>query len=301
MNIMEIKSHEIYRKMMNSKEEKRADIFRYEMMKPFEEKWRIMNVPLKAPYEGGYDVVMAAEMLGYLSPKKVDDNCRKYIDMLGDDTLWKTCRETISGSLKRFTDKGYELGVKDYRFTIMIANSESPYTKLNQGVCGDGGIPGHIFISLVPSRDTVRKVPSVLAHECNHNVRFQFQEWKANITLGEMMIAEGIAENFATSMFGEDTVGPWVSSTDKETLDRIKPIIKKGLDVQGFDNITAYLFGDEIAELRGFIPVGLPYCAGYACGYHMVKYYLEKTGRSIEEATITSAKEIMDEIQEFWN
>ncbi len=42
------------------------------------------------------------------------------------------------------------------------------------------------------------------------------------------------------------------------------------------------------------------YCAGYACGYHMVKYYLEKTGKSIVKATILPAEEILKEIEEFW-
>ncbi|SDP82810.1 Predicted Zn-dependent protease [Clostridium gasigenes] len=116
------------------------------------------------------------------------------------------------------------------------------------------------------------------------------------------MIHEGIAENFATSMFGEDMVGPWVSKTDKETLnDYIKPIIKDGLNVTGMDNITAYLYGDEMAEMQGYFPIGLPYCAGYACGYYMIKHYLKKTGKSIEEATVTPASEITKVIEDFWS
>ncbi len=80
----------------------------------------------------------------------------------------------------------------------------------------------------------------------------------------------------------------------------VKPIIKEGLDVTGFDNITAYLYGDEIAELRGFFPVGLPYCAGYACGYYLIKHYLHKTGKSIEEATLTSTTQILKDVADFW-
>ena len=44
------------------------------------------------------------------------------------------------------------------------------------------------------------------------------------------MINEGLAENFATWMFGEEMLGPWVSRTDIETLNTyIKPIIKSAL------------------------------------------------------------------------
>jgi uncharacterized protein YjaZ len=46
--------------------------------------------------------------------------------------------------------------------------------------------------------------------------------------------------------------------------------------------------------------VGLPYCAGYAIGYYLIKYYLEKTGVPIEKATILPAAEILNEVKEFW-
>lgn len=69
------------------------------------------------------------------------------------------------------------------------------------------------------------------------------------------MVCEGLAENFATSMFGEDMVGPWVSKTEMDTLNSyIKPLIKDVLDATGFDNISAYLWGDDLALLRGFTP-----------------------------------------------
>ena len=87
-----------------------------------------------------------------------------------------------------------------------------------------------------------------------------------------------------------------------ETLNGyIKPIIREGLDVQGLDNLTAYLYGDEMAKMQNYFPVGLPYCAGYACGYHMIKYYLKKTGKSIIDATMTPADEILKEVEGFWD
>jgi len=80
----------------------------------------------------------------------------------------------------------------------------------------------------------------------------------------------------------------------------IKPIIKEELDATGLENITSYLYGDELAHMQGYFPVGLPYCAGYACGYYMIKHYLKKTGKSIEEATLTPASEILKIIEDFW-
>ncbi|MCQ8210449.1 DUF2268 domain-containing protein, partial [Cutibacterium acnes subsp. acnes] len=62
-----------------------------------------------------------------------------------------------------------------------------------------------------------------------------------------------------------------------------------------------YLYGDEITRMQGGVPVGLPHAAGYTCGYYLIKYYLEKTQRTIEEATIKSSDEILKEVNDFWN
>ena len=90
-------------------------------------------------------------------------------------------------------------------------------------------------------------------------MRFQFIKWRNSITLGEMMVSEGLAENFATHLYGEDKAGPWVTKTDMQTLNEyIKPIIHDGLNVQGLENLNAYLYGDEMAAMQNSPCVGLP-------------------------------------------
>lgn len=301
-----VRSDSIYKNIMKAPMEKKDDVYRYEMMKPFEEKFAMYHCPLKAKQPGGYDVVMASDMLGYLSPKKIDiavDASVKYsIELLGDEDFWKNCQQSIEKSLACFTQRGVELPVKEYTFSVLLADPESPYSIMNDNYCGDGGIPGYILGSLVPSAFTMSRLPVALAHETNHNVRFQFEKWTNDITLGAYMICEGLAENFATSLYGEDQVGPWVSKTDMETLNEyIKPLMRDALDKQGFDNITSYMYGDEMARMKDFFQVGLPYCAGYACGYHLVRHYLRKTGKDIVEATLTPYQEILENSQEFWD
>lgn len=260
------------------------------------------SVPMKAATPNGYDVIMASGMLGHIVPTKVDETQRDNIERISSDRLWSECKQSVEKSLKCFSDAGIELLVQEYLFTILLANEESPYTSMNEGYCGDGGIPGYIFSWLIPNDYTLEHLPVALAHETNHNVRFQFIKWRNDITLGEMMVSEGLAENFATYLYGEDKAGPWVKKTDMETLNKyIKPIIYDGLDVQGLENLNAYLYGDEMAALQNYPPVGLPYCAGYACGYHLVKYYLQKTGKSIVEATLLPANEILSAVEDFWN
>lgn len=226
MNVNFIRSDGIYAKIMKAPLDKKEDIYRYELMMPFEKKWACYSVPMKAATPNGYDVIMASGMLGHIAPTKVDETQRDNIERISSDRLWSECKQSVEKSLKCFSDAGIELPVQEYLFTILLANAESPYTSMNEGYCGDGGIPGYIFSWLIPNDYTLEHLPVALAHETNHNVRFQFIKWRNDITLGEMMVSEGLAENFATYLYGEDKVGPWVKKTDIETLNKyIKPII----------------------------------------------------------------------------
>lgn len=302
MKVTPVRSDGVYAKIMEAPFDKKNDIYRYELMMPFEKKWACYSVPMKAATPNGYDVIMASGMLGHIAPTKVDETQRENIERISSDVLWSACEQSIKKSLDCFTASGVELPVQEYLFTILLANAESPYISMNEGYCGDGGIPGYIFSWLVPNEYTLEHLPVALAHETNHNIRFQFEKWHNDITLAEMMVSEGLAENFATYLYGENNVGPWVSKTDFETLNEyIKPIIREGLDVQGLDHLTAYLYGDEMAKMQNYFPVGLPYCAGYACGYHMIKYYLKKTGQDMIDATLTPTAKILKEVEGFWD
>ena len=42
---------------------------------------------------------------------------------------------------------------------------------------GMEGFQGYIFLSLVPNEYTIN-IASAMAHECNHNIRYQFVDWK---------------------------------------------------------------------------------------------------------------------------
>lgn len=301
MNINIVRSDSIYKKMANSNIEKREDIYRWDIMSKFKKKWDILNVPLRPKTIGGYDVVMASTMMGLMPPKLIDETIEDKIDLISDHKLWISCNDIIEHSFKLFENEGYILPVKDYTFTILLANPESIYTKLSDGYSGDGGIPGFILLSLDPNEYTIDRLPVALAHECNHNIRFQFVKWNMNVKLIDMLVCEGLAENYATYIYGEEKIGPWVSKTSKETLNNIvKPILKDNLYASGFENITPLLYGDEIAKEQGYNTYGLPFCAGYSCGYHLIKYYLNKTGKSIIEATITPTEEILNKIDGFW-
>lgn len=112
MNIKPIRSDKVYAKMIAAPIEKRDDIYRYELMQPFEGKWSCYHVPLKAPTKNGYDVIMASGMLGFMAPTKVDDSQSESVARLASDDFWKQCQNSIERSLKCFTDNGVDLPTK---------------------------------------------------------------------------------------------------------------------------------------------------------------------------------------------
>lgn len=302
MRITAIRSDNIYRRMMSAKPEERADIYRYELMKPFEFKWQCIGVPLKAEQEDGYDVVKASIMSGGYYPSEFGASRLAEVERISNDRFWQACEDSISNTLKGFENNGIVLSTHDYIFTVILNDPQNPMSAMTGDYCGDGGIPGYIIGTIIPNDRSLEMLPVALAHETNHNVRWQFIQWSPNITLGDMIISEGLAENFAAAMFGEDKIGIWVKNTGRETLDTvIKPAMKANIFENDFSRLSSFLYGDEIMTLRGAEPVGMPYCAGYACGYALIKHYLAKTGKSIYLATITPTAEILKEAEDFWS
>ncbi|MFC9706650.1 DUF2268 domain-containing protein [Paenibacillus sp. NPDC056933] len=301
MKITALRSDKIYEEITNAAPEEKLELYREHMMRPFMNKWNIQQIPFRSSEPNGFDVIMMNNFMN-IAPADITTEINEPLAAISSEAFWQKCHEAVTTSFSTFTDHGIELPVYEYLYTILLGDKNSPSLQMNEGICGDGGIPGYIIANLIPDAYTLPRIQSVLAHECNHNVRYQFIQWNPQITLGEMVVSEGLAENFATSLYGEDLLGPWVSKTDMETLNTvIKPKMKDQLHVTGFEHINPYLFGDELARLQNFTPVGMPYAAGYACGYHLIQYYLNKTGKSITEATITPASTILAETKDFWN
>lgn len=302
MNIKILRSDAVYRKMALASEEARDSIFREELLVPFAFKWQCIGAPLRAEQPGGYDALTVVTMGGSYAPAQITPDRMDAIEAISSDSFWSSCEQSIRETLEGFERHGISLPVQDYLFTVLLNDPLSPMTAMTGEYCGDGGIPGYILGNIVPNERSLSMLPVALSHEANHNVRWQFMQWSPQVTLGDMLVSEGLAESFAASLFGEDKLGPWVSRTDADTLQSmIKPAIFKNLQEQDFNLLSAYLYGDEIMSMRGGSTVGMPYCAGYACGYALVQHYLKKTGKSIYEATITPTADILSAVEDFWS
>lgn len=302
MNITAIRSDRIYREMMNAAPAEKDNIYRDELMKPFESKWSCVGIPLRAETDGGYDVVSAATMNGFYAPAQITEERHAEIDKISNEAFWANCENSIRNTLSGFEQHGIKLMKQEYVFTVVLSDPQNPMTVMTGDYCGDGGIPGYIIGSIVPNERSLCLLPVALAHETNHNVRWQFMQWSSHITLADMIVSEGLAETFAANMFGEDKVGKWVRETTPEMLrETVKPLVRTNLMTSDFQTLSSYLYGDEIMALRGGQPIGMPYCGGYACGYALIGHYLKKTGASVYEATITPTEEILKQTEDFWH
>ena len=301
MKITAIRSDRIYRKMMNAAPAERENLYREELMKTFEFKWSCVGVSLRAEADGSCDVVSAAAMSGYYAPAQITGERCAEIDQISSDAFWTDCENSICNALAGFERHGIKLPKQEYVFTIVLSDPQSPMTAMAGDYCGDGGIPGYIIGSIVPNERSLSLMPAALAHETNHNVRWQFMQWSSRVTLADMIVSEGLAETYAAKMFGEDKVGKWVRETTPEVLrETVMPLVRANLMTSDFQTLSSCLYGDGIMALRGGQPVGMPYCGGYACGYALIGHYLKKTGASIYEATITPTEEILKRTEDFW-
>lgn len=270
----------------------REDYFRYTMMKPFENMWRTINVPLKAKQPSGYDVLMATHMLGYLNVSETEigwQALQQFKKLAVLETAHKTLNRCVDFSKKH----DLRVNADELRFGMYVADPTK--LALQKGYCGFGGIPGFIHVSIYPNAYNVPKIPAVIAHEFHHNIRFSYMDWDhGDVTVGDYLVIEGLAESFAQELYGKAQLGPWVTSFDEEDLAYSTAVIKDAIHIKGFAEVSSYMFGDTIAKEQGYKPVGLSPFAGYAVGYHIVQSFMKNNHVNIAEATLLETDEIIN-------
>ncbi|MBK3496350.1 DUF2268 domain-containing protein [Viridibacillus sp. YIM B01967] len=291
MNIVIENTIEHYERLLSMKEEDKENYFRYSMMKPFEKMWNIINVPLKAQLTNGYDVLMATKMLGYLDVSEIEIG-RVALENLREMQALQTAHNTLSKCLGFNQQHNLKIDAVELKFGLYIANPKK--LELQKGYCGFGGIPGFIQVTIFPNSYNIPKLPAVIAHEFHHNIRFSYFDWDhGNVTVGDYLIVEGLAESFAKELYGEELLGPWVTSFEEDDLQYSIEVIKDALNVKGFAEVSSYMFGDKIAIEQGYQPVGLSPFAGYAVGYQAVQSFMKKNSVGIGEATLLDTDEII--------
>lgn len=117
----------------------------------------------------------------------------------------------------------------------------------------------------------------MLVHELGHAARWgKNDEWMN--TLFDGMISEGVATYFGTEYAKNNSEKQFFTKTilerSNEENERILNELRGNLDDKHYDYNTIFFTGND----------KLPRWSGYSLGYYLVKKYLEKTHKTIEEA-----------------
>lgn len=257
----------------------RKGFFKETLMKPYEQMLQMMGMASEP------------EMLNCLSITATEEKASEMIDHLVDVDAWKQAEEAIKKSLKAFEDSDLKL---PEQVTVGLLLGDPDKLSGSQGYTGMGSVPGYILIVIAPNDYNLPRLKACIAHEFHHNVLFNNTTWDfmREVTLARYLAVEGLAENFAESLYGEYAVGPWVTSVSEADVIKSKAIIEKHLSESGFMNVSPYIFGDNPFMVDA-PKTGIPYCGGYAVGYHGVKSYLKVTGKSIAQATAVDGNELI--------
>ena len=290
MEIKIIDTASLYRRLLASTDLPQSEhLYRQELLEPFEGMFRIF---------GGGDALQLAKMWGLYTPEDFGTPARAKIESLlaelTTSDAWKKAVEALDRGRQAFAPFGSRLRLETVTFALVLADL-SRANPIDRGYTGFGGIPGYVLAVYSDANGyTLPRLGGACVHELNHNLRFSaFPFMPMQVTVGDYIIAEGLAEAFAAELFGEEVVGYYVTDFDEEELATAKRVIGGVLDVTGFDAVRGYLFGDTISTHMGRSKMGVPDFAGYAIGYRVVRQYLRQTGKTVAEATFVPAGEII--------
>lgn len=200
MQLNTLRSDAIYREIAQAPQTQKEELYRNKLMKPLEFKYSCAGIPLQAQHPGGLDVISAAPMNGGYHPSALNESILTQIEALADNNLWKACEDSIRITLQEFEDHGIKPPVQQYLFTLLLTDPANPMAAFLTDCCGDGGIPGYILGLVIPGKNAITKMPVVLAHETNHNIRWQFMTWNSSVTLADLIISEGLAEYYEATI-----------------------------------------------------------------------------------------------------
>jgi uncharacterized protein YjaZ len=280
--------------------DQRTDIFRAQVMEPLAPFWQPMIGMVQQQAGGAGDddpALQAGRFFGFYGPDQEPETGLRGLATLEQAGTWDACRDAVIAAAEALRPADHGINLERVVMTLVLANPErQEFMERNYGYTGVGNRPGYLLGMIWPTDYNLPRMAAILVHEFHHNVRLSWEPFNMMATtVGQYVVLEGLAEAFAAARCGEDKLGPWATTLTPEELAPLRPIYRKALDVTGFNEIRGYIFGDWSAQAMGHAALGLPDFAGYAVGYRLVRAYLDRTGRSIEEATYTPWREIVEE------
>jgi len=202
--------------------------------------------------------------------------------------------ETLEKQLQEMHCLAYEKFIKDeltllqlefpvskaLEFELFILDDQDHFVREKLGgVSAYTDWNGRLFFAVLPDAQVRSTLKSVITHEYHHHWRIHaLAITEQNQTLLDRLILEGLAEHFLKIRLGNDYLGPYKDAlTEKQPRVLWETTYHSNHNEVG-EKTDVYMFGSKEENI--------PFWAGYAIGYYLVKWYLEQNeGSTIEDMT----------------
>lgn len=188
-----------------------------------------------------------------------------------------TNRESIMNAVKTAEEYVFPKFKVNWDIDLLITNRLYDIIIPEDGVGGRARTSDFIEFAINENIATENLISEMVAHELCHAARWGKNDEWIN-TLFDSMISEGIA-TYLEAEFVKDRAERTVfiktilERTDGENKQILKELSDQ-LDSNYYDYDTIFFNGND----------KLPRWSGYSLGYYLVKRYLEKTNKKIEDA-----------------
>lgn len=147
---------------------------------------------------------------------------------------------------------------------LVLGNPDDAYLMgVTDGYFGMGSVPGWIYLLAWPTDEVVDRIAHCAMHEFHYQVRYSNVEWDpVSVTVGEHIVAEGLAEAFVRELSGPEAMGPWSSRVTGAAFDDAWAKTMANIDLPGMRNTPAFVLGDSAAVRFGGQPRGIADLAG---------------------------------------
>ena len=185
-----------------------AEVFVNLVMPPLERFWK----PFLAyfpPQETGVDpAVTAAKGMGFYTPEEECEGGLEAIRAFEEAETWEACVEAAERALEVLNPAAHGLEREPIQFTFVLGSLE--HLDLRYGAYTGAQQPGAAMVMGYPNPVGTPRLPVASAHEIHHLVRFSFEPFMPDLTLGKYLVAEGLAESFGLEIVGDASlVGPY--------------------------------------------------------------------------------------------
>ncbi len=191
-----------YRKIIAEKDaQKKYEIFQGELLAPYEGLFKAFGNP---------DALASARGWAFLMPEDMGEDTLANIRKFDEVEALRLCESTMRDVIARFGERADKRS-RHIHVGIFLQDGSKMDPK-DRGYTGFGGIPGYIMLNYAEATDyNLARIQSCLAHEAHHNIAGTSGWDPFSVTVGSYILCEGLAEAFATDLYGEDRVGPWVA------------------------------------------------------------------------------------------